>query len=204
MEEKPNYSHDLASIRQLMERSVKFISLSGLSGVMAGLYALIAAYVAFGTIYEGDFSHPKAHFDPATITKLFVIGAVTLILSMLTGWLLSYRKAKKLGLKMWTTTSQRLMVNMGVPLMAGGIFVLALMYHGWIGHAAPASLIFYGLALISASQNLFNEIRYLGYCQLLLGLLAAFVIGYGLVFWALGFGVLHIVYGVWMYRKYDA
>jgi hypothetical protein len=75
---------------------------------------------------------------------------------------------------------------------------------GYCGTAAPAMLIFYGLALINASPNLFDEIRYLGYSEILIGLLAAAFIGYGLYFWAFGFGVLHIAYGLVMYKKYDS
>jgi hypothetical protein len=69
--------------------------------------------------------------------------------------------------------------------------------------AAPACLVFYGLALIQGSANTFDEIRYLGFSEIILGLISASVPGYGLVFWAIGFGVLHIIYGVIMYNKYD-
>ena len=206
MEEKTNYEHDLASIRNIMERSVKFISLSGLAGVMAGFYALIAAYIIYYTIYQGQLSQTHDYFEffPNRVYQIVLVGAVTLVASLFTGWYLTYRKAKKIGASMWNTTSRRLLLNLLIPLISGGLFVLALLWHGYVGHVGPACLIFYGLALLSASANLVDEVRYLGYCELILGVVAAFIVGYSLIFWAIGFGVLHIVYGVLMYRKYDA
>jgi hypothetical protein len=188
MEENPNYERDLASIRNIMERSVKFISLSGLAGVLAGVIALLSATYAYKMLYpDGEFyDASRVEISADTKIKFILLGLATLVVSIA------------------IATSKRLVINLAVPLGAGGAFVLALMWHGFVGHVAPACLIFYGLALVNASQNLYDEIRYLGYCELILGILAAFVVGYGLVFWAIGFGVLHIVYGVLMYRKYDA
>jgi hypothetical protein len=206
MEENTNYERDLASIRNIMERSVKFISLSGLAGVLAGVIALLSATYAYQMLYsDGTFYDASRVEIGADIKiKFILLGLATLIVSVAIGLYMSFRKAKKLGVSFWNATSKRLVINLAIPLGAGGAFVLALMWHGFVGHVAPACLIFYGLALVNASQNLYDEIRYLGYCELFLGILAAFVIGYGLVFWAIGFGVLHIVYGVLMYRKYDA
>ncbi len=112
-------------------------------------------------------------------------------------------KAKKLGVKVWDTTSKRLTINLAVPLVAGGLFILILLSNGHYGVAAPACLVFYGLALMNASQNLFDEVRYLGYLEIVLGLIAAIIPGFGLFFWAMGFGVLHIIYGAVMFKRYD-
>jgi hypothetical protein len=43
----------------------------------------------------------------------------------------------------------------------------------------------------------------LGICEIGLGLIASIYMGYGLLFWAVGFGVLHIIYGIVMYMKYE-
>jgi putative exporter of polyketide antibiotics len=121
----------------------------------------------------------------------------------LTGYVLASRKAKKLGLKVWDATSKRLVINLIIPLLTGGIFILILLAKGYYGIVAPACLIFYGLALINASANLFDEVRYLGFCEIVLGLVATLMPGFGLLFWAIGFGLLHIVYGALMFKKYD-
>jgi len=206
MEEKTNYENDLASIREIMDRSVKFMSLSGLAGIMAGLYALASSVYAYLEIFGGQFSRPLSYieFHPTLVSKTVILGLMTLGASLATGWYFSYRKANRLGISIWNSTSKRLLVNLGIPLLTGGTFALTVLYHGYFGLVGPICLLFYGLALVNSSQNLYDEFRYLGYCEILLGLLSSFFIGYGLIFWAFGFGVLHIVYGVVMYRKYDA
>jgi hypothetical protein len=206
MEEKPNYEKDLASIRDIMERSAKFISLSGLAGVMAGFYALGAALYVYFQIYLESFWRSNQFFEdnPDKVYQLVTVATITLFASLATGLFFSYRKAKRVGSTIWNSTSKRLFINLIIPLGAGGIFALASLYHGYYGLVAPVCLLFYGLALINASQNLFDEMRYLGYCEVTLGLISISFIGYGLLFWAIGFGVLHIVYGMLMYRKYDA
>jgi hypothetical protein len=206
MKEAHEYEKDLASIRSIMERSAKFISLSGLSGVLAGVYALIGAAAAYFVAHYpiSPFDYRQYSINEGDVFfKLLVIAALVLFASLTTGILLSNRKAKKHGLKFWTPASQRLFINLAIPLASGGILILIMLFTGHFGLAAPASLIFYGLALIQASSNTFDEIRYLGFSEIILGLISAAVPGYGLVFWALGFGVLHIVYGGIMYNKYD-
>jgi hypothetical protein len=90
-----------------------------------------------------------------------------------------------------------------VPLVAGAAFIIGMLrYDTWM-FVSSASLIFYGLALINASKYTLTDIRYLGYCEIIVGLVNMFFIGYGLWFWAFGFGVLHIVYGISMWWKYE-
>lgn len=200
------YEQDIASIRTMMERSAKFISLSGLSGVLSGVYALAGATAAYFTVHypasPADYRMESVQ-APEAVFKLIVIAVAVLVASILTGVWLSRKKAKKYGLKLWTPTSRTLLFNMLVPLVTGGVFILTMLFTGHFGLAAPACLIFYGLALIQASANTFQEVRYLGFCEIVLGLVSALMPGYGLIFWAAGFGVLHIVYGAIMHNKYD-
>jgi hypothetical protein len=206
MKDVREYEKDIASIRTMMERSAKFISLSGLSGVLAGAYALLGAVAAY---LMAHYPISPVHFriysiqDPGTLGKLLVIATLVLLASVSTGLWLSQRKAKKHGVELWSAASKRMVLNLAVPLVSGGIFILIMLYSGHFGLAAPACLIFYGIALIHGSANTFDEVRYLGYCEIFLGLVSAVLPGYGLIFWALGFGVLHIIYGAIMYNKYD-
>ena len=202
-----NSEKDIEMIRSLMERSVKFLSLSGLSGILAGLYASIGAVLAYFLLY-----YPLSPFryriesvqNTDVIVQLLILAIAVLAASLITGYWLSVRKAKKLGTTIWNTTSKRLILNLSIPLATGGIFILILLSHGHFGVAASASLVFYGLAVINASDNLFDEVRYLGYSEILVGLICATLPGYGLLFWFVGFGLLHIIYGALMYKKYDA
>ncbi|HCW06595.1 MAG TPA: hypothetical protein DGG95_04425 [Cytophagales bacterium] len=198
---------DIEAIRSLMERSVKFLSLSGLSGILSGVYASVGAAIAYYLLY-----YPRSVFqyriesiqDQSVLTELLIVAMIVLAASLVTGYQLSKRKAQKVNMSIWNPTSRRLMLNLATPLFTGGIFILILLYNGQFGIAAPACLIFYGLALLNASDNLFDEIRYLAYSEIVVGLLGAAFPGYGLLLWFTGFGLLHIVYGAMMYKKYDA
>ena len=206
MEEKEIHD-ELASIRSLMERSSKFISLSGLSGILAGVYALIGAAFAYNMLYRGiggfTFDTDYAIVLDLEIVSLLGVAVIVLLASITTGIILSVIKAKKKGQPIWGKTSRTMLFNMAVPLVSGGLLLLILIARGYYGVVAPASLIFYGLALIAASNFTYSDVRYLGILEILLGLVAACMPGFGLVFWAIGFGVLHIVYGSVMYFKYD-
>jgi hypothetical protein len=195
----------LSEIRSLMEQSSRFISLNGLAGVFAGSFALIGAIIAYIFINQYNilyFNTLNQHDFP--FLYFFIIDAsAVLILSVSAATLLSIRKARKKGLRVWDKTTKRLLINFLTPLLSGGIFCLILLFHGIGGLIAPATLIFYGLALINASKYTLNDIRYLGYIELIIGLISSFIIGYGLFFWALGFGIAHIVYGIVMYFKYE-
>lgn len=206
MKEIHDYEKDIASIRSMMERSAKFLSLSGLSGVLAGVYALIGAAAAYYLMqYPDSPLNYRSYYTRgnATLLDLLLIAFTVLLASVTTGLWLSHKKAKRSGLSLWNSASRQMCLNLAIPLFTGGIFILIMLYTGHFGLAAPACLIFYGIALIQASPNTYTEVRYLGFCEIALGLVSAMYPGYGLVFWALGFGVLHIVYGSIMYKRYD-
>jgi len=205
--EEKEIQDELSSIRNLMERSSKFISLSGLSGILAGLYALAGAgyanYLLSSGIGRNVYQPGYRILADLQTLALLLVAIVVLMASVITGVLLSLRKAKKTGQPIWGKTSRALVFHMSAPLVAGGLLILILLFRGYYGIVAPASLIFYGLALISASNFTFTDVKYLGLCEIALGLVAACMPGYGLLFWAIGFGVLHIIYGSVMYLKYD-
>ncbi|MDP9046846.1 MAG: hypothetical protein M3N14_01835 [Bacteroidota bacterium] len=207
MEEK-EIRDELASIRSLMERSSKFISLSGLSGVLAGVYALIGAGIAYILLQNNPVSGRLSFFEVWSnavnlLFSLITITLVVLIASIATAFILSSRKAKRRGQPVWSAASKSLLFHMSVPLVTGGIFIAILFYQGYDAFIIPAMLLFYGLSLVSASNFTFSDVKYLGLLQIALGLIAACIPQFGLLFWALGFGVLHIVYGSIMYFKYD-
>lgn len=200
------YQDDLSAIRGIMEDRTRFISLSGLSGILAGVYALIGAYIAYRTIYYSDkvlYRSFQENLYSAEAFKLFTIALLVLVFAIITGIILSYRKAKKQDSKLWNKSSKNLIINMLVPLITGGVFILFLIFYGYINLIASASLIFYGLALYSAGNYTFSDVKNLGIAEILLGMVALFYPGFGLFIWAVGFGILHILYGAIMYYKYE-
>ncbi|MFI5162512.1 MAG: hypothetical protein ACHQHN_14625 [Sphingobacteriales bacterium] len=209
MEEK-ELQDELSSIRSIMERSSKFISLSGLSGILAGVYALIGAGVAYLIIQNNPLTVTKdrSFFEVlgnvvSVLLNLLIVSAAVLLVSVITAVFLARRQARIKGQAIWGKTSRTLLFHMLVPLLTGGALIALFLYQGNEGFIIPAMLIFYGLALVSASNFTFGEVKYLGLLEIALGLICACLPGYGLLFWAFGFGVLHIIYGSLMYFKYD-
>ncbi|MGC4042096.1 MAG: hypothetical protein QM710_15235 [Flavobacterium sp.] len=203
--ENEKYLKDISEIRNIMDKSSRFISLSGLSGILAGIYALVGAWLAYITIYTDarlgdDYS---VIVTQPMINRLFIIAFTVLIASVITGIVMSKRKAKKSSESIWNASSKRLVINFLIPLMTGAIFILFLIEKELLGLVAPLTLIFYGMACLNASKYTLGDVRYLGITLIILGLLSTYFLGYGLLFWALGFGVCHIVYGSMMYFKYD-
>jgi uncharacterized membrane protein len=197
-----DYMQDLREIRSIMERSTKFLSLSGISGVLAGLYALAGAYLAF-KIFEDQDALVYGIPSGQQVWDLLVIGLTVLVLAVTTAIVFSARKAKKRGQQIWNSAAKRMLVNMAVPLVTGGILVLLLLAKGLILLMAPVTLIFYGLALYNASKFTYSDVKYFGFVQLLLGLLGIYFTQYSLLVWAIGFGVMHIIYGIYVNYKYE-
>ncbi|PKP38954.1 MAG: hypothetical protein CVT98_04005 [Bacteroidetes bacterium HGW-Bacteroidetes-15] len=211
MDKKQDQLAELREIRNLMERSSRFLSLSGIAGIIVGVIAIAgvaAAYAYLGLgLNEPGYYQLSAAQNVAEVTEaytfLFANFMAVLILSLITGIYFAVRNAKKQGLPVWDATASRLLLNMMIPLAAGGIYCLILFYHGLMALIAPSTLIFYGLALINASKYAINEIRYLGIIEVAVGLTASLFVDYGLLFWAFGFGLLHIVYGIKIYFKHE-
>ena len=210
-----NYNSHLETlneIRSLMERSSRFISLSGLSGVAAGLWALMGAAAAYLYLGISPLDNKGLYYYQAVQVEkwgldylsFFLLDAgLVLILALSSGIFFTTRKARQKGQRIWGPLTQRLLLNLALPLLAGGIFCLGLAYHGLMGLIAPATLVFYGLALINASKYTLHDIRFLGITEVAVGLAALFLPGYGLEFWCIGFGLLHIIYGLILYFKYE-
>jgi hypothetical protein len=198
------YIDDIKEIKEIMNRASRFISLSGLSGISAGIIALIGAYAAYQTVFinQDYFGYRKVVITTDSLTTLLIIAVATVILSIGTVIYFTTKETKKRNQKIWDHQTKRLLINLGIPLVTGGILCLMLLFKGYIGIVAPLTLIFYGLALVNASKYTLNEIRSLGIIEIVLGLMATHFIGFGLLFWAAGFGILHIIYGVMMHLRY--
>ena len=211
MDQKTDHLQQISEIKNIMERSSRFISLSGLSGVFAGFFALAGAAAFYLYIKQLNYGYTELagrfplEIDLSFFSFCFADAAVTLTLALAFGIFFTTRKAKADGQKIWDRTVLRLLINLLIPLATGGIFCLILLFHfGWFGIIAPCTLIFYGLALLNASKYTLDEIRWLGISEIILGLIGCLYIGYGVTLWALGFGILHIIYGLIMYIRYEA
>ncbi len=209
MTNQHDHFKDIQDIKSMMEKSSKFLSLSGLSGISAGVIALIGAAVAFflldyGSIkYDENFYLLPPHQYEHTMISLFLLGLIVLVSALGSGFYFSWRKAKKQNLPIINRTTYLLLNSLLIPLITGGILCIIIFFRHDVNRLASITLIFYGLGLVSASKYTLSEIQYLGISEIILGLLAAIFINYGLIFWALGFGVLHIVYGIIAYIRHE-
>jgi heme/copper-type cytochrome/quinol oxidase subunit 2 len=206
MEQKNEQLETLNEIRDIMDRSTRFLSLSGLSGIFAGLSALAgAAVVKFYLIRNGInyYNDAGSNLNGDQKLFLFMVAAGVLAVAFLSATYFTARNARRKNQRPWDHQSKRLLVNLAIPLATGGLFCALLLYHNVIFLIAPAMLIFYGLALLNGSKYSIGDIRYLGLFEIATGLLAALLPGYGLLLWTFGFGILHIVYGTLVWFKYE-
>jgi hypothetical protein len=202
----------LEDIKQMMDRSSRFVSLSGWSGIAAGICAVVAAMLArkkFAdyNIKESDYEANAAYTREGTLLQLdrelLMLALITFVAAFFFAFLFTWLRSRKTGVPIWGFMARKVVFNIAVPMLVGALFIWRIIDFGLYGLVAPACLIFYGLALINASKFTLSEVRYLGYLQLLLGVINLWAVGYGLYFWAAGFGVLHILYGIVMWNKYE-
>ncbi|MCB0725779.1 MAG: hypothetical protein KDC73_13880 [Ignavibacteriae bacterium] len=210
MNNREEHLDTLSEIRTLMERSSRCLSLSGMSGISAGIIAILGAVAV--SVYHGtgilSTAWERTYESGVKLnesTTLFYIGnaLVILVLAVSLSVFFTVRKARKNNLKAWDSTTKRMLVSLMIPLGTGGIFCLILLMNWYTALIAPSMLIFYGLALVNASKYAIGNAEYLGIAEIVLGLVSMFYPGWGLLFWMIGFGVLHIIYGIYMYLKYE-
>jgi len=204
------HKEQLAHIEKLMQRSTRFLSLSGLSGVGAGVVALVGAFIGHKLISKHVIEHSfysrggQVHaMSSDLMLKLSLLAAIVLVLSGGVAFYFSYRRAQAQGASLFDQSARTLLASFFPTMVVGGVFCLILLTKGVYWLILPSTLIFYGLALISSSKFTLDEILYLGISEVILGLVAVGFPTYSAYFWSLGFGVLHIAYGVVMYLRYE-
>lgn len=203
MKPTEHYLDELKEIKKMMEQSSRFLSLSGLSGVLVGIYAIIGAFIAWKLIYLPGSLYYREYYSNEVLGEMLLLAAVLLLASFVTVIWLTTSKVKQKSEKFWSAGTKKLVTNLAIPLVTGGIFILIFLARGIYSIVAPCCLIFYGLALVNASKYTRKEIFYMGLFEIGIGLLAALLPGLGLLFWVVGFGLVHIIYGAVMYFRYE-
>jgi hypothetical protein len=210
MDNKQEYIEEIKSINKIMEKSSRFLSLSGLSGIFAGSAAIAGGILAHFAVMKYKTSFIEEIFinlsskNTGTMRTILIIDAILVLLLALGGALyFSYKKSLRQGLKIWTPISKRLLLNFLVPLATGGLFIIILYTQNLWQLIVPSMLIFYGLALVNAGKFTYSEVFYLGLAEIVTGLISAIFPELAILFWCFGFGLIHIAYGFFMYRKYE-
>ncbi|MGV0831414.1 hypothetical protein ACTS9D_04165 [Empedobacter brevis] len=203
-----NPVESLNEIKSMMQRSSKFTSISGWSGIWVGVVGMLSAIIAYFLIlkdalqfnYRGDLtSVVRNNLE----LKLLILGAITLIVACVGGFFFMTRKSAKDGVRFINLVTKRILRKFLFVLIVGGIMSLIFIKNFSFAYVAPTTLLFYGLALYTVERDTIVEIKYLALCEIILGLLAFYFIYNGLLFWCIGFGALHVIFGIWMVRKYD-
>lgn len=215
MKKEQEYLESLAVIRSMMEKSGRFFSLGGISGIIIGIIALGSAGVAqwFTVGHKAMFRAHRLYGDVTALElrydlfrdelalRLLGLAICTLGAAVLVSLFFSIRQARREGYSILSKPALNLAFNFCLPLSVGGFMCLYFLYRGDIAYIAPAMLLFYGLALFTASRYSVENLSYLALAEIALGLLCMFFPGRGLLFWALGFGISHIIYGVANLRR---
>jgi len=200
---KEKYIEDLIEIKNTMSRASRFITLSGLSGVSTGITAILGVLIAYLTVFKDNeyLTHNKAAIKDADLLHLILIAAGTLVVSIGSAIYFTRRKIRKQNQNPWNIQAQRLIIELSIPLITGGILCLMFLFKGYIGVLSSLTLVFYGLALINSSKYTINEIKNLGIIEIILGLIAFHFINYSLLLWAIGFGIFQIIYGLMVQKN---
>lgn len=204
MEKQKELLDEISGIKNLMERSSTFTSISGLAGIGAGIIGLAAFIISLIKISEyPDLYQITVAQKKELVMFLLIVASLTLIVAGAVVTFFTYRKAKLKGLNIKDVSGKKLFLNLMIPLITGGIFSIILLTQGVYDLIIPLTLIFYGLALVNAGKYTFEEMSWLGIFEIIIGLIAAAFVPYSLWLWGIGFGVLNIIYGAIMYYKYE-
>ncbi|MEP6926862.1 MAG: hypothetical protein ABI834_04460 [Ginsengibacter sp.] len=196
---------ELQHIKKMMERSTKFSSLSGLSSIaagicgLAGIWFVVKAIAGWKQNHIGNINAPRDELA----TQLLFIAVATFIAALISSFIFIYLRCKKLSIPVLGMSARRVIINIAIPLFAGSLFIFRLRTSGAYILIPPACLIFYGLALVNASKYTLNEVRYLGFTEIIIGVINLWILGYGLIFWGIGFGLTHIIYGIIIWYRYE-
>jgi hypothetical protein len=209
MNQSDQHLEDIKVIRKIMEESSRFLSLSGLSGIMAGLIAIAGAVAAKVIIEKHSpvtewYSYPFTT-DPEGRKMLILLltdMAAVLVLALAGAVFFSSRKARMSGLSAWTPVTRRMLASLIVPLLTGGLFIILTITRVPAYVTVASTMIFYGLAVISAGKFTFGEIHWLGVLEITAGLICLLLPARSVLLWAVGFGAIHIVYGLFMHLRY--
>ena len=132
-------------IKELMEKSSKFISVSGLAAILAGIYALAGAYIATLVIT------PETYLI-VTLEFMAIIALSVLAAAAVTAGILSYCKSKKTGQSFFSRLTYRALWNFSLPMLTGGALCISLLLHGYYDILSSVMLLFYGLTLVNVSK----------------------------------------------------
>ncbi|HEY4539305.1 MAG TPA: hypothetical protein VIG94_04750 [Faecalibacter sp.] len=197
-----NPFEQLEEIKSMMQKTTKFSSINGWSGIWVGIIGLVASYLVYSIILESSFQWHGLAPDESRDAKLAFMLIITLIVACSGGVYFIAKKSKRNGESFINSVTKRILIRFLTILGIGGLVCGLLYYHLSFVYVAPSTLLFYGLALLYIERDTIKELKYLAFVEIILGLLAFYFIYNGLLFWTIGFGIVHLFFGVFLVNKY--
>lgn len=185
---------NLRVIRELMERSTKYSTFSGPSGILAGAASIVGCVVthSLATRPPGSDSFRIPFLITWSMVILFAIGA---------DFLLMKRRAARVGKRIVSRLGKQMVFAAGPGLGTGVLLTLYLLQHNMLTNVYPFWMLSYGIAVCAVGQFSQREVKALGVAFLLAGTLTLLMPGWGLPLMALSFGGFHIIYALLISRK---
>ena len=182
---------NLRVIRQVMERSTKYSTLSGLSGVLVGTVAVLGV---LATAHVGNvYAHPL---------RLAVIWLVVLAAAVAIDFGRNKRRAAQVGKRVVSPLGAHILVAALPAFFAGAVLTAFLVLHHLLASLWGVWMLCYGLAICAVGLFSVRPVSFLGAAFVLAGALTLFLQGpYHLYMMALTFGGFHIAYGLWTARR---
>ena len=179
---------NLRYIRETMERAGEFTAVSGWGEVIIGATALLAAGVA----------------SLQTTTSAWVLTWLTeAVISVIIAGIAMTRKARAADVPLFNGPGRKFVLSF-LPPMAVGALLTIVLYRAGIVWALPGVwLLLYGTAVMTGGAFSVRIVPVMGACFMLLGA-AAFILPPSMRDWlmAAGFGIVHIVFGLMIARRY--
>ncbi len=202
----------LSDIRNMMERSQKVLFLEGTAGIVVAVWALLGAVavslVLYGTVSPlwGATVNPIRQPDWDTFLIVAIICASVFCAAFMTVWLMSKHRASREGLDFsFDAGTRRLLGNFFTAMVTGGLVCLTPIFNDLWNLIPGFMLVFYGLAVVLISPIAFkiSITKYLGYAEIVIGVAALAFSSFGMMFWTIGFCILHLIWGIWFKIWFD-
>lgn len=179
---------NLQFIRETMERSAVFTSVPGYGGILMGATAIVAAYIAH---------------SQSSIRDWLTVWLLEAILAFFIGLLAMWQKTKLSKTSLFSAPAKKLLMNSLPPMLCGVFITLGLWRFGHFEAMIPTWILCYGAAVVCGGAFSVKVVPVMGWCFIVLGAIAFFLpANTGQIMMAASFGVLHIVFGAIIGRKF--
>ena len=175
-------------IREMMERSSSFTAVPGYGGMLMGATAVVAAYIASQQIYLRDW---------------LIVWLTEACLAAAIGILAMWQKSRIAGESLMSAPARKFAFGFAAPLVSGIAVTLGLWRNEHYEVMAPVWMLSYGAAVVTGGAFSVRAVPVMGWAFIAFGA-ASFALpaAYGNYMMLASFGILHIVFGAIIARKY--